>query len=109
LARRAPALAGARSAGLSAIQAAAAVGVPARTLYHCAKQPVPRSRAPRRRRPRWPATTGRALERLRRDFPIWGKARLRPLLRAEGHLISDSPVGRILATLVERGLVQPVL
>ena len=46
---------GARAAGLDAVQAAVAVGVPASTLYRSAKQPVPRSRAPRRRRePRWP-------------------------------------------------------
>ena len=100
---------GARAAGLDAVQAAAAVGVPVSTLYRWAKQPVPRSRAPRhRRQPHWPAATVRALERLRHDFPMWGKAKLGPLLRAEGHAVSDSTVGRILRRLVERGVVQPV-
>jgi hypothetical protein len=50
----------------------------------------------------------RALERLRRDFPMWGKARLGPLLRAEGHAVSDSTVGRMLSALIARGVVQPV-
>lgn len=100
---------GARAAGLNAVQAAVAVGVPVSTLYRWAKQPVPRSRAPRRRRqPRWPTATVRALERLRRDFPMWGKAKLGPLLRAEGHAVSDSTAGRILKALIARGVVQPV-
>jgi transposase len=100
---------GARVAGLNALQAAAAVGVPVSTLYRWAKQPVPRSRAPRRRRqPRWPSATVRALERLRHDFPMWGKAKPEPLLRAEGHVLSDSTAGRILKALIARGVVQPV-
>jgi len=100
---------GARAAGLSAVQAAAAVGVPLSTLYRWVQQPAPRSRAPRRRRqPRWPSAVVRALERLRRDFPMWGKAKLGPLLRAEGHPVSDSTVGRILNALIARGVVDPV-
>lgn len=50
----------------------------------------------------------RAIERLRGDFPMWGKAKLGPLLRAQGFSVSDSTVGRILKALVARGVVQPV-
>ncbi len=50
----------------------------------------------------------RALERLRRDFPMWGKAKLGLLLRAQGHAVFDSTAGRILKALVARGVVQPV-
>jgi putative transposase len=39
---------------------------------------------------------------------MWGKAKLGPLVRAEGFAASDSTVGRILADLVARGAVQSV-
>jgi putative transposase len=72
----------ARAAGLTAIQAGRAVGVPASTLYRWQADPRPGSRAPRRRRARsWPAALVEAIERLRRDFPMWGKAKLGPLAR----------------------------
>lgn len=100
---------GARAAGLTAETAAAAVGVPVSTLYRWQKQPVPRSKAPRRRRRRgWSSDLIRALERLRRDFPMWGKAKLGPLLRRAGFAVSDSTVGRILGSLVARGAIQSV-
>ena len=99
----------ARAAGLTAAQASAAVAVPLSTLYRWARQPAPRSRAPQRRRRRtWSHQLIRAVERLRGDFPMWGKAKLGPLLRKQGFAVSDSTVGRILHDLVERGVVQPV-
>ena len=39
---------------------------------------------------------------------MWGRAKLGPLLRREGFLVSDATAGRILAHLVARGVVVPV-
>ena len=39
---------------------------------------------------------------------MWGKAKLGPLLRERGFEVSDATVGRILKTLMNRGVVQPV-
>ena len=39
---------------------------------------------------------------------MWGRAKLGPLLRAQGFAVSDSTVGRILAQLVARGAAVPV-
>jgi transposase InsO family protein len=99
----------ARRDGLTAAQAAAAVGVPVATLYRWRKRLRPLSRRPhRRRQPAAPPALPRAVEALRRQYPMWGKAKLGPLLRAQGLAVSDSTVGRILRRLVERGAVDPV-
>ena len=39
---------------------------------------------------------------------MWGRAKLGPLLRREGFAVSDATVGRIIAHLVARGVVDPV-
>jgi transposase InsO family protein len=39
---------------------------------------------------------------------MWGRAKLGPLLRAEGFTVSDATVGRIIKHLVDRGAVQSV-
>lgn len=95
--------------GLTAQQAAHAVGVPRATLYRWEQAPEPRSRRPHRpRRPcRTPALV-EAVEQLRLDNPMWGKRKLAVLLRREGIAASVSTVGRILAKLVARGTVTPV-
>ena len=60
-------------------------------------------------RPRtWSSALVRAVEALRADFPMWGKAKLGPLLRQEGFAISNATVGRILKSLMNRGVIQPV-
>jgi putative transposase len=95
--------------GLSAGNAAKAVGVPLSTLYRWQKQPQPRSRRPRRMRAKtWTPALIEALEGLRLDHPMWGKAKLGPLLRRQGFIVSDSTVGRIIAYLVARGVVERV-
>ena len=49
----------------------------------------------------------RAVEALRTNQPMWGKAKLGPLLRDQGLVVSDATVGRILASLVQRGVIDP--
>ena len=49
-----------------------------------------------------------AVKALRRDDPMWGKARIAVLLRRDGHVVSESTTGRILKMLMERGAVTPV-
>lgn len=99
----------ARRDGLTAQAAARAVGASRASLHRWSVRLEPRSRRPHRPRPRtWTPELVRAVERLRDDFPMWGKAKLGPLLRDEGFAASDSTVGRILKSLTERGRVQPV-
>ena len=98
----------ARDNGLSAADAAAAVGVSRATLYRWQKlhdqgRLAPRSRRPRRvRRPEWSPELATAVHEMRADFPMWGKAKLTILLRRQGYTASQSTVGRILKNLVER-------
>jgi len=95
--------------GLSAEQAAKAVGKSRPTLYRWEKRPELRSRRPRRMRGKtWTSRLVRAVEALRLDYPMWGKAKLGPLLRVQGFVVSDASVGRIIKSLVERGVVTPV-
>lgn len=99
----------ARRHGLSASDAAKAVGKPRSTLARWRKQNAPRSRRPHNvRKPRRDPRLVAAVERLRKRFPMWGKDKLAPLLWREGLEASVSMVGRILKSLVERGAVEPV-
>ena len=99
----------ARGDGLNTEQTARAVGVARATLYRWAKDAAPKSRRPHRVRPKtWTPALRQAVERLRQDFPMWGRAKLGPLVRAEGFPVSDATVGRIIASLVARGVVKPV-
>jgi putative transposase len=95
--------------GLSAEDAARAVGRPRSTLYRWQKRPEPGSRRPRRMRQKaWTPALVEAIERLRLDYPMWGKAKLGPILRRQGFAVSNSTVGRVLSHLVKRGVVEPV-
>jgi hypothetical protein len=100
---------GARRAGLNAEQAARAVGVPRATHYRWDKAPVPKSRRPhRRRRNSWSPALRAEVERLRLNFPMWGKAKLGPILRDQGFAVSNATVGRIIESLIARGRVPRV-
>ena len=100
---------GAMKDGLDADQAASAVGVPRSTLYRWEAAPAPKSRRPHRvRRNSWSGALRAETERLRLDFPFWGRDKLGPLLRKAGFNVSNATVGRILKQLVERGRVTPV-
>lgn len=98
-----------RSHGLTADQAAAGVGCSRAALYRWAKQLEPKSRRPRTVRPKtWTPALVAAVERIRDDNPMWGKAKIVVLLARERLVTSESTVGRILKSLVERGVVTPV-
>lgn len=95
--------------GLTAEQAAQAVGAPRSTLYRWERVPEPRSRRPKRiRQPKWPPALIEAVEAVRNDNPMWGKRKIAALLRREGQTVSASKVGRILKRLMARGVVVPV-
>jgi putative transposase len=95
--------------GLTADQAAAAVGIPRASLYRWEKRPELGSRRPKRPRARtWTPALIEAVEALRLDHPMWGRAKIGPLLRREGFAVSDATVGRIIAHLVARGVVERV-
>lgn len=73
---------GAMKDGLDAGRAALAVGVGRATLYRWEKQPELKSRRPHRMRANgWTSALKAEVERLRLDFPFWGKDKLGPLLR----------------------------
>jgi transposase InsO family protein len=100
----------ARRDGLTAEAAARAVGVSRATLHRWSRRLEPQSRRPLRRRGRqWSSALVRAIEALRADFPMWGKAKLGPLLRDRGFTVSNATVGRILKTLFARGVAQPAI
>ena len=95
--------------GLTTEKAAQAVGASRASLYRWEEHSEPRSRRPIRQCPkRWSSDLVQAVERLRVDYPMWGRAKLGPLVRAEGFAASDATVGRIIQSLVERGVVTPV-
>lgn len=99
----------ARRNGLSAEEAARAVGVGRATLFRWQKRLEPRSRRPHRtRRPTYSSALVRSVERLRAEHPMWGKRKIAVLLRREGCAVSVSMVGRILRKLMDRGVVTPV-
>jgi len=99
----------ARRDGLTADQAAHAVGVSRATLYRWNQRAEPISRRPHRTRPRrWPPELVAEIERLRGDFPMWGRAKLGPLLRQQRFEVSNATVGRIIAHLVKRGRITAV-
>ncbi len=76
------------------------------TLHRWRKRAAPLNRRPHRLRgPNRPAGAQAAVERLRLDFPMWGKAKIGPLVRELGFAVSDATVGRILGDLIRRGRV----
>ncbi|MGH7152822.1 MAG: integrase core domain-containing protein, partial [Acetobacteraceae bacterium] len=99
----------ARANGLSATQAAHAVGVSRATLYRWQQRIEPRSRRPHRRRTRrWGSDLIGEVEALRGQYPMWGKRKITVLLRRAGRRLSVSTTGRVLRQLMERGRVTPV-
>lgn len=99
----------ARRDGLTADQAAQAVGVSRATLYRWQLEAEPKSRRPHAvRKPAWSPALAKAVEDLRADNPMYGKRKIAALLRRQGVRTSTSTVGRILRRLMDRGVVTPV-
>jgi putative transposase len=95
--------------GLTSAAAAEAVGVPRSSLYRWSHHPRPRSKRPHRTRSKsWTPELVMAVEHLRADHPMWGKAKLVVLLKREGFNVSQATVGRIITHLVGRGVVESV-
>lgn len=87
-------------------------GISPDTFYRWKRRYVPmalaslesRSHRPRRlRQPTWSAELALAVRQLRTENPRWGKAKLTPLLHAQGWAVSISMVGRILTHLKASG------
>ncbi|HXF53080.1 MAG TPA: integrase core domain-containing protein [Hyphomicrobiaceae bacterium] len=99
----------ARACGLNAEQAANAVGKSLSTLYRWEKQAQPKSKRPKSpRKTTWTSELVQAVEALRLEEPMWGRAKLAVKLNEQGFNTSEATVGRIIAHLVRRGVVEPV-
>ena len=95
--------------GLSVKAAARAVGHTLAKLYRWEKQPTPKSRRPKAtRKTTWTTELVQAVEHLRLDEPMWGRAKIFVKLEEQGFKASEATVGRIIAHLVKRGVVEPV-
>ena len=90
-------------------------GVSPQTFYRWKKRYNPkhiesledRSHRPKHlRQPTYPVELVKAAQRLREEYPRWGKDKLVILLRREGFVCSASTVGRILHKLKERGVLK---
>lgn len=92
--------------GLTVTDAAKAVSKPLSTLYRWEKQAEPKSTRPHTvRRPKRAAALVLAVERFRKQHPMWGRDKIAPLVWRQGFDASVSSIGRILASLVKRGVV----
>lgn len=95
--------------GLTVAKAAEAVDRPPATLYRWEKQLARKSTRPHTvRRSKRDSKLVLAVERLRKRHPMWGRDKIAPLVWREGFDASVASVGRIIAELVERGVVQSV-
>ncbi len=66
-----------------------------------------RSRRPKRvRQSTWTVETVKAVQKLREEYPRWGKAKLVRLLAEQGIEVSESMVGRIITYLKGRGVLR---
>ena len=96
------------AAGLTAEEAAQVVGVSRATLYRWRVRPERRSTRPKRlRTPAWSPELVAAVRQIRTEFPMLGKAKVLLLLRGRGLRTSESTVGRIIKSLIDRGEAIP--
>lgn len=96
-------------AGLTVKDAARAVGHSLAKLYRWEKRAQPKSKRPKStRKTTWTTELVQAVEALRLDEPMWGRAKITVKLKEQGFETSEATVGRIIAHLVKRGVVEPV-
>jgi len=93
-------------------------GISRQTLYRWKRRYDPQNlrtleagshRPQRRRRPTWTPEQAEGVRRLREQYPRWGKDKLAVLLHRQGWPVSVSMVGRILASLRQRGVLSAPL
>jgi len=93
-------------------------GISRQTLYRWKRRYDPQNlrtleagshRPQRRRRPTWTPEQAEGARRLREQYPRWGKDKLAVLLHRQGWPVSVSMVGRILASLRQRGVLSAPL
>lgn len=95
--------------GLDVKSAARAVGHSLAKLYRWEKQARPKSKRPKTtRKATWTTGLVQAVEHLRLEEPMWGRAKIVVKLREQGFKASEATIGRIIAHLVKRGVVEPV-
>jgi transposase InsO family protein len=95
--------------GLTVKDAARAVGHSLAKLYRWEKYAQPKSKRPKStRKTTWTTELVEAVEALRLDEPMWGRAKIVVKLRDQGFKASEATVGRIITHLVGRGVVEPV-
>ena len=104
-----------RSKGITSKEASETLSLPRYTLYRWQKRLKgngprglePKSRRPKRvRQPTWSDELAHAVLRLREQYPRWGKDKLAVLLKDEGHRVSASMVGGILAYLKSHNMLK---
>lgn len=95
--------------GLTVEAAARAVGHALATLYRWEKGARLKSKRPKTsRKTTWTTKLVQAVEEFRLEEPMWGRAKILVKLEEQGFKISEATVGRIIAHLVKRGVVEPV-
>lgn len=95
--------------GLTIKDAARAVGHSLAKLYRWEKQAQAKSKRPKStRKTTWATELVQAVEDLRLDEPMWGRAKIAVKLRDLGFETSEATVGRIIPHPVVRGVVEPV-
>ena len=101
--------------GRRAQEAAEVIGLSRASLFRWKKAYLtqgivglePESRKPKHvRKPKWDFKLINRLVALRKEFPAWGKDKLHILLLREGFKVSESTVGRILSSEIQKGHLQ---
>lgn len=104
-----------KSEGISDSTCQEVVGISRATYYRYSKRLcelgkgiLPPSKRPKSlRKPLWGESEMQVVLRLRRENPTYGKAKIAVILKRDhGISISESTVGRILKSLLEKGLIQ---